>query len=138
MNAHEKTLIKIVYAALACVPVFGGVMGILNGPGMGSAAHAGLYDPFLESHYRYLSGLLLGIGLAFWSCVPKIEYRRERIRLLTFIVVIGGAARLASAVAFGQHFDGMMTFTLFMELAATPLMCVWQRRVALDSPHHAV
>jgi hypothetical protein len=31
-----------------------------------------------DSHLRYLSGLLLGIGLCFWSTVPRIEAKTAR------------------------------------------------------------
>jgi Na+/alanine symporter len=77
---------------------------------------------------RYLSGLLLAIGLAFWSLVPKIESAGQVFRLLTFVVVIGGLARLASFAASGVP-SRTMQFALLMELCVTPLLCVWQYRL---------
>jgi hypothetical protein len=55
----------------------------------------------LASHERYLSGLLLAIGLAFWTTLSDIEGKTARFRLLTALVVIGGISRLVG-VAFGM------------------------------------
>lgn len=83
----------------------------------------------LDSHFRYLSGLLLGIGLAFITTVPKIETQELKMRLLTGIVVIGGLGRLA-----GFALEGVpplpMQLALGMECIVTPLLCAWQYRVA--------
>jgi len=54
-----------------------------------------------DSHFRYLSGLLLGIGLGFWSTIPRIEANGDRFRLLSFIVVAGGLARFTSLALIG-------------------------------------
>jgi hypothetical protein len=57
--------------------------------GVGAAAPTDL-----ESHFRYLSGLLLGLGLAFAWCVPAIERRTLLFRTLGLVAVLGGLARL--------------------------------------------
>ncbi len=44
----------------------------------------------LDSHFRYLSGLLLAIGIGFASTVPRIEAQGGRFWLLTGIVMVGG------------------------------------------------
>jgi hypothetical protein len=80
----------------------------------------------LDSHVRYLSGLLLGIGIGFWSMVPRIEAMSDRCHLLTAIVFIGGLARLAGLV-----FDGVpstpMVLAIGMELAVTPCSACGRR-----------
>ena len=58
------------------------------GPDMISAIGGGSVS--LDSHYRYLSGLLLGIGLGFWTAIPNIEHEGHHFRLLAAIVVVGG------------------------------------------------
>jgi len=88
--------------------------------------------PHALTHVSYLSGLLLGIGLGFWSLIPAIERQGRAFTLLTAIVVVGGLARLAMAArtgAWGLSVD----LPLVMELAVTPLLCLWQRRVARSS-----
>jgi hypothetical protein len=100
--------------ALAClVPISAGAYGLLAGPG----------------HFRYLSGLLLGLGLAFLTAVPDIETRGSRIALLTAMVVLGGLGRLASVVALGGG-SRSTYFALAMELLVTPAIALWQRRIA--------
>ncbi len=71
------------------------------------------------THIAYLSGLLLAIGLGFWSTIPAIETRGGRFTLLTALVVLGGLARLATAIRLGSWSLGV-TGPLVMELGVTP------------------
>jgi hypothetical protein len=82
----------------------------------------------LANHERYLSGLLLAIGLAFWTTLPDIEGKTARFRLLTALVVIGGISRLVG-VAFGDTLSWSIGGALAMELLVAPLLCLWQGRV---------
>lgn len=109
------------------VPVSAGAVGVLLGVGM--AGGAGID---LDSHVRYLSGLLLGIGLTFWWMIPTIEKRGPIVRVLTGLVVIGGLARLLGLFVLGVP-SIPMTAALGMELVVTPLLCFWQSRVAASS-----
>jgi hypothetical protein len=107
-------------ALAACVPVAGGLSGVIAGAGAESAG--------FDSHYRYLSGLLVGIGLAFWSTIPRIERCGTQFRTLTLIVVAGGLARLYAVAERGD--PGLMRMALAMELIVTPALCLWQARFA--------
>lgn len=113
--------LQIAVAILALVPVGTGLAGVLLGPTMVDAVQS---VP-LDSHYRYLSGLLLAIGLGFWSCVPNIAQNTGRFRLLTAIVFVGGLGRAVSLETVGLP-DVPMLFGLIMELVVTPLLCLWQ------------
>jgi hypothetical protein len=86
-----------------------------------------------DSHARYLCGLLLGIGLAFWSMVPAIERHGARFRLLAAIVVLGGLGRFASLAVAGEPLAPMLLGGLARELVVTPLLAVWQARLAARS-----
>lgn len=86
-------------------------------------------DAGADGHFRYLSGLLLGIGLGFWSTLSAIEHRTARFRLLAAIVVIGGLGRLIGMAVTGQP-GNLSLAALAMELVVTPLLCLWQARVA--------
>lgn len=118
---------------LALVPIGAGLAGALSG-----AAFLGVQDAStdIDSHMRYLSGLLLALGIGFWSCIPAIERRGRRFALLASIVVTGGLARLAGVAVDGWP-GGAMVFGLAMELVATPGLYLWQRRIARrrTSPH---
>ena len=84
---------------------------------------------FADSHFRYLSGLLLAIGLGFLSAVPRIERRSGRFRLLAGIVFVGGLGRLLSLASGGTP-DASTVFALVMELIVAPALALWQWRVA--------
>jgi hypothetical protein len=100
-------------------------MGVVYGPVMLSQA-AG---PAMESHYRYLSGLLFGIGLMFLTTVPTIERSGHLISILSSIVVAGGLARLYGVYADGNPGAAMLC-AVVMELGVVPILWLWQRRIA--------
>ncbi|WP_308423825.1 DUF4345 domain-containing protein [Salinarimonas ramus] len=130
----ERRLLQGAILVAGCVPVLAGLAGVVTGTefigrgGGGIGASASASVP-VESHVRYLSGLLLGIGLAFWAAVPRIEAHGRRVRLLAGIVVAGGLARLLGIVIDGPA-DIPMTAALAMELVVTPALALWQGRVA--------
>jgi hypothetical protein len=104
----------------AAVPVIVGLWGVLSGFGA-----PGL---FADSHYRYLSAILFGMGVAFWVTIPQIEHQATTFRLLCGLVVLGGLARAATGMAAGIGPEA--GFGLFMELAVTPGLFLWRERVA--------
>jgi hypothetical protein len=118
-----RRLVQFAIMLGGLVPVGAGLSGVLLGPAMIDATHM-LPIP-LDSHYRYLSGLLLAIGLAYWSTIYHIEKRTERFQLLTFLVVVGGFSRIVSLWAAGLP-DKPMLFGLAMELVITPLLALAQ------------
>ena len=122
---RERSLLQLCVGVAGIVPVAAGIAGILRGPELVNAA-VGIGA---DSRFRYLSGLLLGIGLGFWSTIPRIEANADRFRLLSFIVVAGGLARFISLALIGlPPFE--MRAALAMEFGVTPLLCLWQWRVA--------
>lgn len=127
---NERKWLQIAVCIACVVPIGAGSAGVVFGssfPAWIDETHAtGLA---LDSHTRYLSGLLLAIGLAFLSAVPSIERQTMRFRLLTFIVFVGGLSRLAGVIISGTPPVGMI-FGLLMELVVTPLLCLWQARIA--------
>jgi len=119
----EKKILQVVIALACIVPVSAGLSGVLDGVAMlGSGSVA------LDSHFRYLSGLLLGIGMGFLSTIPTIELQGPRLRVLTAIVVIGGLGRLAGVIMAGAS-GVAMSLALVMELVVTPGLFIWQCRV---------
>jgi hypothetical protein len=120
-----KYALQIAVAVCSLVPILAGGAGVLLGPAL--VANAG--DRDLDSHFRYLSGLLLAIGLAYATGVPGIERKRVRFLLLGGIVFVGGLGRLWSLLSFGAP-SPIMLGALAMELVVTPLLTLWQLRVA--------
>lgn len=125
----ERRLLQLVVVLAGFVPVLAGGAGVLLGAAMVNDAGANLSA---DSHFRYLSGLLLAIGLAFWWMVPRIERHTSHVRLLTLIVFAGGLGRLFGIAVHGVP-DPPMLGGLTMELIVTPAICFWQGRVGRDA-----
>jgi hypothetical protein len=128
MGRRERLALQLTVAAASLVPISAGAAGILLGPRMVNAITAAPED--LDSHFRYLSGLLLGIGLGLASTIPHIEMRGRRFRLLAGIVMLGGVGRLVSLVSIGSPSPAMLA-ALVMELIVTPGLALWQYRVTI-------
>jgi len=120
----ERRALQIAILLAGCVPVLAGGAGVWHG----AAAFGPWPGASADSHVRYLSGLLLAIGLIYWGLVPSIERRGDAVRLLTLIVFVGGLARLAGVLFVGD--PGAMRWALIMELGVAPLLCLWQARIA--------
>lgn len=124
----ERRLLQLTVALGCVVPLLAGGAGILQGP----AFLHGVESPVpadLDSHFRYLSGLLFAIGLAFASCIPGIEGKTGRFRLLALLVFVSGLGRLLGLASSGVPGTGHV-FGLAMELVAVPLLVLWQARIA--------
>jgi hypothetical protein len=126
MSKHiERRDLQMAIGVACLVPLGAGLLGVAQGASM--LGHAS--EVSLDSHMRYLSGLLLGIGLGFASTIPAIERHSDRFAILASIVIVGGLARLYGALTYGWPAASTM-LGLLMELAVTPLLWYWQRRVA--------
>ncbi|HMH65777.1 MAG TPA: DUF4345 family protein [Rhizomicrobium sp.] len=125
----EKRLLQIAVAIAGLVPVSAGALGALRPELLALAG-----PPHALTHAAYLSGLLMGLGLGFWSLVPSIERQGRIFALLTAIVFLGGLARALAAARLGA-WGLSVAFPLIMELGVTPALWLWQRRVSsLFSP----
>lgn len=124
----ERRLLQLATAIACIVPITMGVESIFDGPSVIRGVEAPV-PVDLDSHFRYLSGLLLGIGLLFLVSIPRIERHTIVFRVLGAIIVVGGLARLVSLLSVGVPGDGHR-FGLVMELVVVPLIVLWQARVA--------
>ena len=122
----EKRVLQAVVALACLVPLSAGSTGVLRGAAW---LAQGDVPVDLDSHFRYVSGIFLGVGIAFASCIHAIETKGARLRMLVAFVVAGGLARLFSLIEVGTPGFGMQ-FGLVMELAVTPLLALWQRSFA--------
>lgn len=119
----ERRFLQIAVAVAGLVPLTAGALGALRPELLlGGPAHA-------LTHGAYLSGLLLGLGLAFWSLIPTIERQGRVFGLLTGMVVLGGLARAFTAARLGI-WNLPVALPLVMELGVTPALWLWQRRVS--------
>jgi hypothetical protein len=122
-----KAALQGVVALLAATPVLVGLEGVLSGPELLHVPAPWPVD--LDSHFRFLSGFFLAAGVAWYSCIPDIETKTERFRLLGACTFCGGLARLFSLTAAGEPSGGHLA-GLCVELLAVPALIWWQARVA--------
>ncbi|MBA3510795.1 MAG: DUF4345 domain-containing protein [Sphingomonas sp.] len=127
----ERRLLKLAVALACLVPLGAGTAGVVLGP-TGIENDIPRAHLKLDSHFRYLSGLLLGIGMVFAACIPKIERKSELFSALSAIVAIGGLSRLWALAVYDMPAMPHV-FALVMELAVVPMLFIWQKRVALAS-----
>jgi hypothetical protein len=131
---RERQALQRAVAVMALVPVASGLYGVLFG--LNGIGRGGLVDVSEDSHFRYLSGLHMGIGILFWTCVPGIEAKTTLFRFLTLVVALGGLARLLGWALTGLP-SFLMLAALAVELLVTPLLCLWQARVAAHAAEAA-
>lgn len=119
----ERRLLQGVIAATCTVSLSASVTSILWGPAW--LMDDGYVPTDLDSHFRYLSGLLLAIAIGFLSCMRDIESKGPRMRLLAAIVIAGGLSRAYSAGVVGLPSFGHLG-GLTIELVIVPVVTAWQ------------
>ncbi len=126
MTAGRGAL-QAVIAAATLVPLSIASISLVRGPAwLGQAAPVATD---LDSHFRYLSGIFLALGLGFASCIPAIERKGRRLRMLGGMVIAGGLGRLWSLTQVGAPSTGHLV-GLCIELGLVPVVLVWQAVVA--------
>lgn len=123
----ERRLLQITVAIACLVPFYAGGSGALWGADFVHGDNIVSQD--LDSHFRYLSGLLLGIGIMFASCISTIERATPRFQTLGIVVVVGGLARAYGMTVMGVPSGGQL-FGLAMEIGVVPLLMAWQANYA--------
>ena len=123
----ELRLAQGVLAAVLLLPLSAAIAGVVLGPRF--LGRIPVVPTDMDSHVRYLSGVLLGMLIAYASCIPALERRGDRLTMLVAITIVGGCARLASLLAVGVPSAGHLA-GLGIELGVAPAMWLWQRRLA--------
>lgn len=123
----EKRLLQAVVALACLLPLIVGGQGVLHGPA--PFGHLADVPRDLDSHFRYISGIFFATGLGFVSCVPAIETKGPRFRLLGGLIFVGGLSRLLSLIEVGVPSQGHV-LGLCMETIVVPLLMLWQWNLA--------
>ena len=122
----EKRLLQIVVGLGAVIAVLAGARGVVHGPAIAGASSIELGA---ESQYRFLSGMLAGLGAAYTALIPTIERESQRLFMLTLIVGVAGFVRAAEMLGSGP--EGLTSyFSLIVSLVAAPAVYLWQLRIA--------
>lgn len=123
----EKRLLQVAVALVLILPFTAAIGGVVVGPRMFGRPPVVPVD--LDSHFRYVSGIFLAMLCFYVSCIPDIEHKTQRLRLLGLLTVVGGLMRLVSLLAVGVPSIGHQ-IGLFIELGIAPGILLWQARVA--------
>jgi hypothetical protein len=115
-------MLPIAIRIVSFVPILAGGAGALTGAAfLGEEA-----GPATDSHLRYLSGLLLGLGLLAVWCAADLPQRGVPLTALCAVVALGGLARLAGLALHGMP-PVPHLLALVMELLVTPGLWLWWR-----------
>ena len=131
-----KRKLQIVMVILGAVPVLTGLIGLM---GLADPLYARLNltpDNTLDSNLRFYAGVWLGLGLAAWWLVPRIEHETTLFRALWLMIFLGGIGRLLSLAMAGLPLLPFVGFTM-LEILGSPFFVLWQSRVAAASPNVA-
>mgnify|MGYP002780527706 FL=1 len=115
-------LLTAAIRAAALVPILGGAGGaVLGSRFLGEPCGAAA-----DSHLRYLSGVLLGLGLVAVWCAADLRRRVLVFEALCAVVALGGLARLAGLLAATPPWPHLLA--LVMELGVVPALWLWCRQ----------
>lgn len=121
-----RTALQIALALFSVIPLAYGLSGVFFGAGRWLPGEA--IPPELDNQYRYLSAWYLSLSFLLWWAIPHIERHTTLIRIIVFVMFLGGLSRLWSFVDVGWASQTQIA-GMIIELAA-PLIAVWQGVVA--------
>lgn len=121
-----KRGLQVVLAVLSLIPLLFGAVGVVYGAQRFVPLDAAVAP--LDSQFRFLSALYIGVGFLIWRIIPKVEKHGWIMSTLVAAIFAGGLARIYSASLTGET-PPLMIGATAVELAS-PLLIVWQRTVA--------
>lgn len=127
----ERRLLQGVLALLSLIPLLG--LALVWGGGAKLFLHgaSGVIPNALDNQLRYLAGVYAAaVTFNLWYAIPRVETRGLSVIIAAGAVFCGGLGRLVSMASVGNPGDPTMMGGLVLELAVTPLLVLWQRRIA--------
>jgi len=128
-----KRSLQITSAILGAIPIVTGIVGM---SGVSDPLYASASLPpstLLDSNLRFLSGVWLGLGLAMYWIIPRIEKQTILFRALWGMIFVGGIGRLISMLMLAPPPVPFMAFTA-LEIVGAPILILWQARVGRREP----
>jgi len=125
---RSKLGLQIVMGLLATIPVATGLLGLY---GVAEPVYVAAGVPplvVLDTNLRFYAGVWLGLGLAFYWVIPRIERQTVLFRALWGMIFIGGIGRLLSMTLLAWPPVPFVVFTA-LELVGAPLIILWQSRL---------
>jgi hypothetical protein len=130
MEAYmSKLSLQIIMGLLAIIPVATGLLGLL---GVQDPVYISADVPpivLLDTNLRFYSGVWLGLGLALYWLIPRIETQSVLFRAIWAMIFVGGIGRLLSMMLLASPPLAFVAFTV-LEIVGAPLFILWQFRVS--------
>jgi hypothetical protein len=124
-----KRALQIVTAILGLIPIATGLIG-MSGISDPLYKDFGLpANPVLDSNLRFFAGAWVGLGLALYWLIPKIEQQTVLFRAIWGMIFVGGIGRLVSMLLVGLPPAPFIGFTM-LEIVGAPIFIWWQARLA--------
>jgi hypothetical protein len=121
-----KRGLQLTLAILSMIPISVGIMGIVLGTSRWLPAD--IITPEFDSHYRYIAGYYVSLGMLGLWMIPRVEKHRSLFQIICASVFIGGIGRVVSIVQVGLPGSMALFFTAF-ELCF-PLLLFWQAKLS--------
>jgi hypothetical protein len=118
--------LQIVLALLSLIPLAFGLLGLAFGIGRFGGDPKALVQ--LDSQYRFLSAVYVGLAGTIWWMIPRIERLGVLTAIICAAIFLGGLARLYAITLNGWPWP-IATGAMVVELLA-PVLILWQRRIA--------
>lgn len=124
----KRNLLQILAAILGVIPIVTGIVGMfgIHDPLYASAHLA--RSAVLDSNLRFFGGVWLGLGIALYWLIPRIEKETVLFRALWGMIFVGGIARLFSMLELTPPWP-FIAFTA-LEIIVGPILILWQARVS--------
>jgi Domain of unknown function (DUF4345) len=125
----SKLGLQVTTGVLGVIPIVTGLIGML---GLSDPIYASAGLPanvLLDSNLRFFGGVWLGLGIAMFWLIPKIEKQTILSRAIWGMIFLGGVGRLISMLLRALPPIPFIGFTI-LEIAGAPIFVLWQARLA--------
>ncbi|UJR11724.1 hypothetical protein I4U23_015905 [Adineta vaga] len=132
VKIDQLLALQIVVTLSAIVPIFVGLKGIYLGPSgitlkPNQLFKSEKYIIEVDSHFRYISGYLLAMGIFLLRSVPNMHRDATELHRACIIVFIGGLGRLWGLFVTGLEIGAVLA--TIVELFFFPIICYWQKQI---------
>lgn len=121
-----KKGLQVILAILSVIPILVALLGVTQG--LTRWLPNTSITPDFDSHYRYITGYYLSLGMLGLWMIPKIENHTSLFRIVCASVFMGGVGRVFSIAQVGIPSLPMLLFT-GLELCF-PLLILWQAKTS--------
>ncbi|MEJ6022220.1 DUF4345 domain-containing protein [Ramlibacter sp. PS4R-6] len=129
--------LKSLTAVLGAVPVLTGLATML---GVHDPIYSSLRLPenaLLDSNLRFFGGVWLGLGVAVYWLIPRLETQVALFRAVWVMIFLGGIGRLLSMLLVGAPPLPFVLFTV-LEVLGAPAFIAWHARLVRPSAEVSV